>query len=437
MSGKRQMEEEEDHPMPIKGQGKVDGDMGEFEDPFEDEYEEEDEVMEMDGEGNNDDTDMVEDVEEEEEEELRAYLPGDKLEEGEELEVDQEAYHLLHSINVEWPCLSFDIIPDMLGDNRDKYPMTAYVVAGTQADRPQNNKILVMKMSQMMKTMHDEDSEGDDSGDENNTDDDPILETRMIKTVGGVNRLRVNPMNPGIVASWNETGRVNMYDISSHVASLDTPLSEPPSSTTEPLFSFAGHATEGFSMDWSQVTPGRFASGDCKKHIYVWDPQEGGSWAINKVPFNGHEDSVEDIQWSPSEQNVFASCSVDKTIRIWDARKRQSPALTVTAHESDVNVISWNRVVNYLMVSGGDDGIIKIWDLRMFPSGNPDPVAAFKWHTAPITSVEWHPTEDSVLAVSGADDQTTLWDLSVEPDTEGGAESTLANVPPQLLFIHQ
>jgi len=42
------------------------------------------------------------------------------------------------------------------------------------------------------------------------------------------------------------------------------------------------------------------------------------------------------------------------------------------------------------------------------------PAAHFKWHTAPITSVSWHPSEESVLAVAGADDQITIWDLSLE-----------------------
>lgn len=74
---------------------------------------------------------------------------------------------------------------------------------------------------------------------------------------------------------------------------------------------------------------------------------------------------------------------------------------------------------------------------------DPTPVASFSWHNAPITSIEWHPTEDSIFAASGADDQVTLWDLGVEPDDdetgatmdetpEGGRE-----VPPQLLFVHQ
>ena len=70
------------------------------------------------------------------------------------------------------------------------------------------------------------------------------------------------------------------------------------------------------------------------------------------------------------------------------------------------------------------------------------PVASFTWHRAPITSVDWHPTEDSVFAASGADDQITLWDLAIEQDNEetGVMDDTPENgqdIPPQLLFVHQ
>lgn len=72
----------------------------------------------------------------------------------------------------------------------------------------------------------------------------------------------------------------------------------------------------------------------------------------------------------------------------------------------------------------------------------PTPVAHFTWHKAPITSVEWHPTDPSVFASSGADDQVTLWDLSVEQDddegtTAVGPDGQALTVPPQLLFVHQ
>lgn len=126
--------------------------------------------------------------------------------------------------------------------------------------------------------------------------------------------------------------------------------------------------------------------------------------------------------------------------------------ISVRAHEEDVNVISWNRSVNYLLASGSDDGSFKIWDLRMFGSkaaGGPEPLANFKHHKGRIASIEWSPHDESMIAVSSADNSITLWDLSVEADDEeAGAARTgsgataeldpaLADLPPQLLFIHQ
>lgn len=84
-------------------------------------------------------------------------------------------------------------------------------------------------------------------------------------------------------------------------------------------------------------------------------------------------------------------------------------------------------------------------------SSTPSPVAHFTWHSALITSIEWHPSEDSIFAASGADDQVTLWDLSVEgDDDESGMKDVemsngdhkvkgrdIKDVPPQLLFVHQ
>jgi ribosome assembly protein RRB1 len=68
-------------------------------------------------------------------------------------------------------------------------------------------------------------------------------------------------------------------------------------------------------------------------------------------------------------------------------------------------------------------------------------VASFSWHTEPITSVEWHPTDDSCFVASGADNQVTQWDLSVELDDEERpnvvANDKSQEVPPQLLFVHQ
>lgn len=40
----------------------------------------------------------------------------------------------------------------------------------------------------------------------------------------------------------------------------------------------------------------------------------------------------------------------------------------------------------------------------------------------PVVTVEWHPTDSAVFASGGADNQISLWDLSVEKDPEAGSE---------------
>ena len=60
------------------------------------------------------------------------------------------------------------------------------------------------------------------------------------------------------------------------------------------------------------------------------------------------------------------------------------------------------------MAAGMDDGLFSVFDLRHFKMNAVSPVASFDWHKGPITSIEWHPTDESVLGVTGADNQITL-----------------------------
>lgn len=81
------------------------------------------------------------------------FIPGvHQLGKDEILEPDESVYIMRHTMNVNWPCLSFDVLRDNLGDERQKFPATAYIVAGTQADAAKNNEITVYKMSSLHKT---------------------------------------------------------------------------------------------------------------------------------------------------------------------------------------------------------------------------------------------------------------------------------------------
>lgn len=78
--------------------------------------------------------------EDEEDESKEVYLPGKPIDEDEELVCNESAYVMLHQAHTGAPCLSFDIIHDDLGDARETFPLTGYIVAGTQAARTHVNK---------------------------------------------------------------------------------------------------------------------------------------------------------------------------------------------------------------------------------------------------------------------------------------------------------
>jgi len=103
----------------------------------------------------------------------RLYRAGDPLAEDEKLDYDSSAYDMLHRITWDYPCLTFGFVHDSLGEQRTQYPMTSYLVAGTQAERAADNHLVCLKLSKMARTIHDDDSESDDDSDED--DEDPIV----------------------------------------------------------------------------------------------------------------------------------------------------------------------------------------------------------------------------------------------------------------------
>jgi ribosome assembly protein RRB1 len=90
------------------------------------------------------------------EQQKEVYIPGRHvLAKDEILEPDDSVYEMRHVMGVDWPCLSFDVLRDNLGDERQRYPATAYIVSGTQADSAKNNELCVYKMSSLHRTQKD------------------------------------------------------------------------------------------------------------------------------------------------------------------------------------------------------------------------------------------------------------------------------------------
>ncbi|KAG5958581.1 hypothetical protein E4U58_005331 [Claviceps cyperi] len=438
-----------------------DKEMGDFADEFEDEFESEDEIFEAGVDGRPD-------AEREAEEKAAGAMQVDqgtfivgrnKLEPGQTLAPDLSTYEMLHNLSTPWPCLSFDIIRDGLGDNRKAYPATMYMVAGTQAEnaKASDNQLLVNKFSGLSRLDRQGDDEDSDEEDDDDEDAEPILESRAIPLNSTTNRIRAHQIAPGnqepgrpattLTATMTESSQVFIHDVTPHLCSFDQPGTTITAQQNKPISTIRAHKTEGYALDWSPIVPGgKLLTGDNDGLLYVTTRTDGGGWVTDNRPFQGHTNSIEEIQWSPSEQSVFASASSDGTIRVWDVRsKSRTPALTVQVSRHDVNVMSWSRQTSHLLASGDDDGVWAVWDLRNWKTSDntsnafqkPQPVASFNFHKEQITSLEWHPTDDSIMAVAAGDNTVTLWDLAVELDDEESKDTAgVQDVPPQLLFVH-
>lgn len=371
-----------------------------------------------------------------------------ELQEGEELDYDSSAYKCMHEMGVEWPCLSFDIIPDSLGFMRTAYPQTLYMACGSQAAEPGRNRLAIMKVSNISEMKEEVEEDDMDEADE---DYIPIVSTVNLKHGCAINRVKCMPQNGALEAVWGEDGQVVVHNVAPVLRSLDEKKNEGEARTLEwkPVASYDGHTQEGFALAWSPLEEGRLLSGDSSGAVHVWEPetvQGRRTWAVDTTPFRGHTGSVEDVVWSPAESRVFASCSTDGTVRLWDSRGKKTPVLSMQAHADEVNVLSWNSHVTHLLASGADDGVWKVHDLRAAgqggeAAGKAGEVFSFGFHKQPITSVEWSPFEDSMICVASADDSVTIWDLSATADEDAppvpNDDPFLKSVPEQLLFLHR
>jgi len=170
----------------------------------------------------------------------------------------------------------------------DKYPMSVYFCGGSQGTSKNDNKIYVMKWSEMVKTLHDDDVPEDNSDDDeqdiidkmNKAPPEPVIRFESIPHRGCVNRLRTLAGSP-IVATWSDEGEVGIYNIQAAINDLDAPVDPAVLQATTsagkkkkkknlPKKSYGGtkiaqfrHKTEGFAIEWSPLNCGRLASGSC------------------------------------------------------------------------------------------------------------------------------------------------------------------------------
>ena len=288
-----------------------DVDMGEFEDPYGDDFESDGEIIEIDDDEEEEELDqdtknaeflekkqqkaqeMVErDQSSEQNQGQQLWLPhlSKPLGPDEVLEADPTVYEMLHNVNVPWPCMTLDIIPDSLGSGRRNYPQSILMVTATQASKKTDNELMVLKLSQLIKTLVNENEEEDDEEDNEDEDMDPIVENENIPLRDTTNRLKVSPFaNPSqevLCSTMSENGDVYIYDLAPQVKAFEIPGYQIPKQAKRSLHTVKNHGSvEGFANDWSPIIKtGALLSGDCSGHIYLTQ-RHTSKWVTDKQAF--------------------------------------------------------------------------------------------------------------------------------------------------------
>ena len=65
-----------------------------------------------------------------------------------------------------------------------------------------------------------------------------------------------------LAASWSELGRINIWNLTQQLQAVDDEhilkryTKENKANSIKPVFTFTGHQSEGYAVDWSSVKPG-------------------------------------------------------------------------------------------------------------------------------------------------------------------------------------
>ena len=373
------------------------------------------------------------------------WRPGyDPLEEDETLQYDPTAYDCMHSLALEWPCLSFDVLRDAATAARvasaagstaaaknptssstaaaaaavASFPHTLFLAAGTQAATRSANSLSLLRLGRVGRGKHgpaalrdDDSDDGLSSDSEDDEADRPTLASRRVALSAGVNRVRAMPQHPGIVAAWLDSGVVSIWDLRQQLGELERmtdaesarleekekrrvtvnngggkrkavggPASSSDFLSLAPVASHR-HGAEGFGLAWSPgPAPGRLASGDCGGGLRVWEPREGSSSSASASAA-----STSALSWAVSQ-----------------------PYGGHEDHRASVEDVAWSPTEGTVFATAATDAALRIYDARA--RSRPQLVVRSA-HASDVNVVSWSSLATFMLASGGDDGAVKAWDL--------------------------
>jgi len=217
-----------------------------------------------------------------------------------------------------------------------------------------------------------------------------MQEIAAFDTLDGLYDCAWSEANEHVVVSASGDGSVRAYD-----------LTAPP--PANPVRLFAEHTHEVHSVNWSPLRRDCFVTTSWDDSVKVWAMEAPHSIRT----FQEHSYCVYSSAWCPTDPEVFVTASGDCTCKIFDMRKPTS-SMTLRPHDFEVLCVDWNKYDDHVIATGSVDKSVRLWDLRQprLPLGILPP------HEYAVRKVLFSPFQPGLLASCSYDMTVALWDTT-------------------------
>ncbi|KAL3886941.1 hypothetical protein ACJMK2_026897 [Sinanodonta woodiana] len=302
-------------------------------------------------------------------------------------------HDLLYRHTLEALSITTQWLPDVTRPEGEDYSLHRLIL-GTHSGFNQQNYLLIAGVQVSHKKYYELDDRA------------PVkLNIEMkINHYGNVNKACYNPQNPCLIATYNSSNDVLVFDWTKQPSVPD------PSRNCTPELILKGPTQDGYGLSWNPILNGRIISASNDTTICLWDinttPTQGGIIDAMTI-FREHISCVNYVAWHPSHQTMFGSAADDKRCIIWDTRLSHSSHV-VHSHSSEVNCLSFNPSREYILATASTDETLAVWDIRYLSRK----LYSIGTYQDVNYQVHWSPHNEKVLASSGTDKFLYLWDLS-------------------------
>lgn len=335
-------------------------------------------------------------------------------------------YLFLSTTTLTWPSLSVQWFPDfeetvgLRGWRRQRLCFGLYT-AGQMDEHLQLGQIEVLgapgphtSVYSVASLSQEYDAERGEVVPRNESLSRGIQVLQKIQHAGEVNRLRIMPANPDVVATVGPQGHLSVFDRTKHALGVEGVAGE-----DRPVVRVAAHGGEAWGLLWNQQREGVLALAGMDGVVCVWDltrMEAGGdgqpvvrpcsTLVVNSVGVNG-------VEWLPLHHSVLVLAGEDGHVRVHDVREGR-PLQSGLEHSQEAVRAGVNSVLvsphnNQAVVAGDSEGVVRVWDLRRLAQRADEPVTEHQAHTGTVAQVGWNPSVLHVYGLCGEDALVRLW----------------------------